>query len=383
MYETVASAEESEQIPGMTTKRVILRDVATRAGVHLTTAARAMKNDPRVRPETLARVRRIAEELGYMPDPMLNALSSYRVATRASPYHGTVGWITDYPTRDGWKIEAFAFYRRGAVEALARHGYLVEDFWLREPGYSTRRIAQILHSRGIRGLLIPPLPTFEARLDLPLEEFASVTFGYTLARPVLHRVTTSHYQNMQTCLRRLHGLGYRRPGYVIWDEISKRVHELWTAAYRTPPFAGEWGEVPILHLARNPTTFSDANRDIFLKWVKTHRPDAVLVVDRHILDWLTGAGYRVPEDIAYVSPSLQESNPDHAGVFEPSLEVGKAGGDFLAGMLARGESGLPEMPRRLLLDGIWQFGKTVLHPGREVGSEKPRGRAKRRAVQPA
>jgi hypothetical protein len=56
---------------------------------------------------------------------------------------------------------------------------------------------------------------------------------------------------------------------------------------------------------------------------------------------------------------LQESNVEHAGVFETSHDVGRAAGDFLVGMLARGEFGIPEVPRRILLDGIWQIGKTA------------------------
>lgn len=344
----------------MAERRIVLRDIAEKAGVHLTTAARAIKNDPRVKPDTLARIQSIAKELGYMPDPMLSALSTYRIATRPALYHGTVAWVTNFPTRDGWKVESFALYRQGAAEALARHGYLVEDFWLRAPRLTTKRAAQILESRGIRGLLLCPLPTTLGRLSLPLDNFAAVTFGYTMARPAIHRVTTSHYENMQICMRNLYHLGYRRPGFVIWDEISKRVHDLWIAAYRTPPFEDKWDKtIPMLRLERTPTTFSETNRRIYLKWVKDHRLDAVLVVDRHMLDWLTEAGYRVPEDIAYVSPSLQESNVDHAGVFETSHDVGRAAGDYLAGMLARGEYGVPAVPRRILLDGSWQQGKTV------------------------
>lgn len=344
----------------MTKKRVVLRDVAEKAGVHLTTAARAMKNDPRVQKETQDRVHRIAKELGYVPDPMLAALSTYRTAIRPSRYHGTVAWLSAFPTRNGWQCESFSFYRQGASEALERHGYQVEDFWLNEPGLNTRRAAQILESRGIRGLLLSPFPMPDAHLDFPMERFAAVAFGHTLTRPALHFVTTSHYQNMQICLRQLHLLGYRRPGLVTWDEISKRVAEQWTAAYRTPPFEGGWDEaIPILKIERRPTHFSEENRELFLQWFKRHRPDVVLVVDQHILEWMRGAGLRVPEDVAYVSPSLQISNTDHSGVLEPSLEIGHTAGEFLVGMLNRGEYGVPRLPRRILLDGSWQDGSTV------------------------
>jgi DNA-binding LacI/PurR family transcriptional regulator len=344
----------------MTEKRVVLRDVAKKAGVHLTTAARAMKGDPRVKLDTLAHVQKVAKQMGYSPDPMLSALSTYRASTRRSQYHGTVAWLTNFATPDGWKVESFCKYREGAAEALAEHGYQLEDHWLQEPGSNLRRSAQILQTRGIRGLLVCPLPAHNTRLAFAWERFAAVTFGYSLREPALHLVTTSHYQNMQTCFRNIYRLGYRRPGWVIWDDISKRVAEQWTAAYRTPAFAGEWeAEIPSLHLDNRPTLFSEENRGIFLKWFERHKPDAILVVDRHILDWLLEAGVRVPEDVAYVSPSLQESNHDHAGVLEPSLEVGHTAGEFLVGMLNRGEFGIPRIPRRILLDGTWQQGETI------------------------
>lgn len=348
----------------MTQKRVVLRDVAEKAGVHLTTAARAMKNDPRVQKETQELIHRVAKELGYVPDPMLSALSTYRTAIRPSPYHGTVVWLTNFATRAGWQCESFNFYREGAKEALARHGYHLEDFWLQEPGMSLRRAAQIIESRGIRGILVCPLPTSDFHLEFPWDRFAAVAFGHTLVKPALHFVTASHYQNMQICLREVHRRGYRRPGLVTWDEISKRVAESWTAAYRTPPFEGDWDAfIPILKLEQRPTIFSDANREIFLAWMRRHRPDVVLVVDQHILEWLREAGTRVPEEVAYVSPSLQKSNTGiHAGVLEPSLEIGSTAGEFLVGMLNRGEYGVPKIPRRILLDGAWQQGPTVGTP---------------------
>lgn len=173
--------------------------------------------------------------MGYAPDPMLSALSTYRTQSRPSLYHGTIGWITNYPTRNGWQHESFRYYRQGAAEALTRHGYRLEDFWLQEPGLTAKRAVQILQSRGIRGLLICPLPGTSGHLSLKWERFAAVTFGYTLLRPELDLVTTSHYQNMQICIRNLHHLGHRRIGFVTWEEMSRRLHQQWSAAYHTPP----------------------------------------------------------------------------------------------------------------------------------------------------
>ena len=58
--------------------RVILKQVAAAAGVHVSTAWRALKNDTYVEPAKRVRIRAKAKEMGYAPDPMLTALSHYR-----------------------------------------------------------------------------------------------------------------------------------------------------------------------------------------------------------------------------------------------------------------------------------------------------------------
>ena len=212
--------------------RVTLRNVAAKAGVHHTTASRALKNDPRVNPETLARIRTIAEHMGYMPDPMLSSLNAYRHASRASQYHGTIAWITNFSTRDGWRNSScYELYFQGAGEQLMRHGYRLEEFWLREPGLTARRSSQVLLHRGIRGLAICPLEISRGHLSLQWEKFSAVSFGYSLVGPRLHLFSAAHYRAMITGIRKLRALGYRRIGMVTSHEFDERMERMWTAAY--------------------------------------------------------------------------------------------------------------------------------------------------------
>ena len=351
---------------GIVKKRVILRDVARKAGIHLTTAARAMRNDPRVAPKTLARVRAIAGKLGYVADPMLSALSAYRHAGRPSRYHGTLGWITNYPTRDGWRCEPFRLYRDGAAAALARQGYHLEDVWLREPGLTARRASQILRSRGIRGLLVCPLPMSHGHLGLEWDRFAAVAFGYTLHRPALHFATAAHYNGLRTCMRKLRELGHGRIGVVIPEEIDRRMEQLWSAAYQveflsaSARAATSCGKpVPILLLKEAPAPQSEARRAAFLKWFRAHRPEAVIAFGDFFREWLEDEGLRIPGDVGFVSPTLPESDKETSGIVESSREIGRTAADLLVGMLRRGEFGIPRLPQRILLEGEWQAGKTV------------------------
>ncbi|MDQ0848144.1 LacI family transcriptional regulator [Arthrobacter sp. B3I9] len=57
---------------------VTLTDVAKRAGVHVSTASRALSSDPRIGAETVDRIRLLADEMGYEPDPAAAALRTGR-----------------------------------------------------------------------------------------------------------------------------------------------------------------------------------------------------------------------------------------------------------------------------------------------------------------
>ncbi len=347
--------------------RVTLRNVAAKAGVHHTTASRALKNDPRVNPETLARIKTIAEQMGYMPDPMLSSLNAYRHASRASDYHGTVAWITNFSTRGYWRNSTcYELYFQGASEQLKRHGYRLEEFWLREPGFTARRSSQVLLHRGIRGLLICPLEISRGHLSLQWEKFCAVSFGYSLVRPKLHLFSAAHYRAMINGMRKCRALGYRRVGMVTSHEFNERMDRIWTAAYLAEKPAEPRSEaVPLclLEVQGEPATAADKDyKQLFLKWYRRHRPDAIITPSTPVFEWLREEGYQVPKDVGVVSLSLQEEGVV-SGILESSRETGKRAGNFLAGMLQRGEYGIPAIAQRVLLEGTWFAGKTVVSEG--------------------
>lgn len=58
--------------------RITLSDVALAAEVSPITASRALRGERRVAPELVERVKRVADQLGYVPDPAAQALASQR-----------------------------------------------------------------------------------------------------------------------------------------------------------------------------------------------------------------------------------------------------------------------------------------------------------------
>lgn len=64
--------------PGPDRRRVTMSDVASVAGVHKSTVSLALRNQPKLNAATRERIRKIAAELGYQPDPMLDLFNLYR-----------------------------------------------------------------------------------------------------------------------------------------------------------------------------------------------------------------------------------------------------------------------------------------------------------------
>ncbi|MBO6637853.1 MAG: LacI family DNA-binding transcriptional regulator [Roseitalea sp.] len=68
--------------------RVGLKQLAEQLGIDVSTVSRALRDDPRVKPETTASVRRLADALGYRPNSAARALrggKTGRVAVLLSP----------------------------------------------------------------------------------------------------------------------------------------------------------------------------------------------------------------------------------------------------------------------------------------------------------
>ena len=168
-------------------KRVSIRTIAKRAGVHHSTVSLAMRKHPSIPAATRERILKIADELGYRPDPMMSALSAYRREIRAPKYRATIAWLTNFAGRDEWKqYYSFREIFDGANERAAQLGYKLDPFWLREAGMTVERATRVLTARNISGLLIAPQGRSHARLRLDWSRFSSVAIGYTLTRPELH-----------------------------------------------------------------------------------------------------------------------------------------------------------------------------------------------------
>lgn len=336
--------------------RVTLRDIARRAGCHYSTVSLALRDRPGLPAATRARVRRVAAELGYRRDPLLAALANYR-RDPAGKYRATLAWVTNFPTRAGWRDEEiYREYFQGAREQAQALGYRLQEFWRREPGLTAERASRILAARGIEGLVVAPQPWPAEPLTLEWERFSAVTIGYSVVAPALHMVCPNQYRCLKLAMERLAARGYRRIGLVMRRASDERVDHNWLAGYLV-------GQQALARRDRLPPLLTAAWRDAeFAAWLQRHRPDAIISKCAEVWPALKKLGVRVPRDLGVAMLTQVKPGRGPAGVNEAPFDVGAAAVDYVAGMLQRNERGVPAGPRRVLIEGRWVDGATVRAP---------------------
>jgi LacI family transcriptional regulator len=336
-------------------RNTTLQDVADRARVHRSTVALALRDHPRIPVKTRERIRALADQLGYRQNPLVAALMKSR-RSGGEVKHVTLGFVTNYPTRDGWRP---AYHDRPdffpGAEARARDlGYRLDPFWLAERGMTAERFCDILSARGIHGLIIGRLPPGQHTMKLLWERYSCVALGMTLRAPRLHRVTENHFdtalQAMQQCSER----GYRRIGFVFTDaNDSPAVGDRWLGAYLL-------GQLAIPERDRLPVCpGSPASREQFVRWFECYGPDALLVNHAPpVVAWLRGLHLAVPRDVGLVE---LEDHPDQgsSGVYYDPAKIGALAIEMLTGLMHRNEKGVPTDQHEILLSGEWREGATL------------------------
>lgn len=330
--------------------KATLEDVARSAGVHRTTVSLALRNHPRIPESTRARVKAIADQLGYRINPLVSALMQSRRSGKPVK-HATLAYVTNYPTRYGWRPEHHdrPDFFPGAVERAADFGYKLEHFWLGEPGMTPRRFCDMLSARSINGLLIGRLPPGQNSLELEWDRFSCVALGMTLRSPILHHVTENHFDTAWQAMNRCRQRGYQRVGFLFSDgNDSPRVGERWLGAYLTQQLQfPEPDRIPIC--PRIPT-----DEATFRTWFLEYRPDALLVNNPSLLlSWLKNLGLQVPRDVGLVALEHRRELECTVIYYDPA-KVGGLAIEMLVGLMHRNETGVPAVQHEVLLTGEWR-----------------------------
>lgn len=339
-----------------TPPRISLRDIAAKLGVSHSTVSLSLRDHPRISTAVKEKVRKAAQDMGYRPDPMLAALANYRRGRENPNISAGVAWLNAWPKPEDLRtFKEFDFYWQGAFQAAEKFGFRLEEFRIGRD-CSPKRLHQILSTRGIRGILLPPHQYDPDWQDFPWDQYSIVRFGRSIHEPACHIVTADQIANTILAVRKIHEKGYNRIGFVTPEgDFSKRGMQFELGFLGGQRLIRDPDPIPTLIVKRdNPSECKVALKH----WLENHKPDAIFTTDARMPDLLKELGLNVPDDIGLAVTSILDAKAD-AGIDQHPLEIGRVGFLMLNSLINDRAFGIPEIFRQILVEGSWVDGASL------------------------
>lgn len=335
----------------MSNPRPTLRSLAAEAGVSPMTVSLALRNSRDVSAATRRRLQRLAAAQGYRPDPTIAKLMHHLRVRAPLRFQASIGGLTQ-----GWSgldlgpDNYMSRLTRGLRERAAALGYAFSLFDMDEHP-KPAQLQRVLVSRGIEGLVLLPLRrSCDLSKRLEWAAFSTISVTPSVVAPQFHGVMPHHFDNMLRACGELTRAGYRRIGLAITKEWDRRVNHRWTGGIAWQnQFGGTSAVAPLIG------SLPGLNLDLtaFAVWLRGEKPDAVIceTLDRGALGAVLDAlpATRRPLVVTLNWPGV----PADVGIDQRVERIGEVAIEVLAGMITRGEKGVPALPNTTLVDGVW------------------------------
>jgi DNA-binding LacI/PurR family transcriptional regulator len=325
-----------------------LRELAAKLGVSHATVSMALRNHPSIPQVTRERVQALAKQMNYRGNILVSALLTQVRRRRVNATGEVIAMLIE---GKGLQHSPAVAASWEAMQQRARQlGLKLEAFALGHRGRDSASVERVLYNRGIRGVIVAPMPLDLVPLQINWSRHVAIAIGYSFQQAAMHRVANAHFSGLMTAYRELSAAGRVRIGCVLHDDEDERSLHFWQAAALCAPrlYGGE--VISPLMIGTEP------GEAAFENWFKAHKPDAVIGNSPDpVVGWLRRRGVRVLADVGYASMDLPEG-AKFPGVRQAWLGIFTTAIDQLAGELARNEFGLPDTPRITLIEGVWVAG---------------------------
>jgi LacI family transcriptional regulator len=159
--------------------RVTLLDIAKNSGVSKATVSLALRNNPESSTQTRTKIKKLAQSMGYRPDPSLSKIAASRwkgthstdrpaLAFVASLHPDHLGLLpeeallhpTPYILEDNppdWVVYLSGYeHFRGAHQRADQLGYTI-TYHLYKKGDNLKSLCHSLYHRGVQGIMVSPI----------------------------------------------------------------------------------------------------------------------------------------------------------------------------------------------------------------------------------
>jgi LacI family transcriptional regulator len=316
-----------------------LKEVATAAGVSITTTSDALRGEARVRDATRKKVEAVAEKLGYRKHSAAATLSARSMRQHHKP--ASMAWLTVLdPDTQSMSAE---LARREAHSM----GISFEHINLSNPK-TIPHVIQKLDTRGCDGIVLADRfhPGFPG---LQLHRFSVISTQESWFSYGVDVVRTNQYRTTLSLLKRVQLAGYRRIATCMREHDPIHPDDesrLGAAYYFQNALTDPVDRIPVLRLKLGDP--GDPTR--IAQWVEWHRPDVVVGFYTSELEHLTALGYKIPDQPAFVSLHVRQTERGRIGGCVHNKElIPSCAVRVLFEKIGRGLRGLSVLPKETIV----------------------------------
>jgi DNA-binding LacI/PurR family transcriptional regulator len=291
--------------------------------------------------------------MGYRPNPLVSALMSARA--RGLPATANLALLK---VGEGKEVLGFS---AGAFEQAEKYGYPIEEFVLKPPRMTPERLRGILFSRGIRGIILLPVPVAGSDLHFDFEGFATVAIGHSIVHDHLPRVTSDAYLRTLDALRHLEVKGFTRIGIIHFPEVGRRFHHGMRAAGAVARHVISRRMSVQSHMFKDADEYSrlgEGDRRQLRSWIRRHRLQVVMSQMAFMPEILGEVGFRIPKDLGYLHLHYHP-DPGIACMDQMCRFAGQKAVDMAVAAINRNDFSLPQHPYILSVPSIWRDGASI------------------------
>jgi LacI family transcriptional regulator len=335
-------------------RRVTMSDVALAANVHKSTVSLALRNQSRLSAATRERIRRIAEELGYRPDPMLGLFNLHRSSLAPPRPAGTIAFVSDLPTPAAFaRSERHETIFSSAREEARRLNFTLELFLLGPAQLSAARLSQVLLARGITGILLGALSPATRSLNIDWSQFCVVGIESAHVEPRVDNVSTNYCQAARLAVRRLGERGRRNAGFIVAQDLGVEIDRQLRAGYlvESRKIGTAVRVAPFWRVSTDA-----AGSESLQQWIRAEALDAVVVSGVGISSLVAGVDPALARSVAWASIDIHcdQSGTSYACVPALHRDLGRRAVGVLASRIQVNLRGVPPNPSTTFFPVEWR-----------------------------
>lgn len=316
--------------------------VAKAARCSLMTVSYALRDHPKISKPTRLRVQKAAADLGYKPDPEIARLMHLLRTNRTVEHQSNIAILSLGPSEHSGPAPFVSGLVLGIKRRAKELGYTVDDLRVNPSSMTPSRVTSMLLARGIKGIIVPPLPSIlDCRALLDWSQFSVVAATYSAQGLPVNRVVPNHFRNVLLALEKMRERGLKRIGLVSLSGLSERLNSAHLAALAFYQSAGHFEPIPpFVYPGKAPLS----------GWLSGHRPDAILTT------YPVANSSATIRKLASTLPVVlvdHGGEPQFAGIDQRADDIGEAAAELLAAQMQRGDKGFPRRPQITMLEGDW------------------------------